>query len=250
MSQAKIIATIEKLLNLALSASTPKEEASTAYAKAKALMQKNNLTEESMTQQKIICVEAKNTLSKSTQLPKYMQAMLSEIERISETLGLILIKRSRSLNKTCPMIIFVGQNKKVQMALYLWTIISKNIKEERKKYLECLKECFKTEYKTTSVPQGFSQKMLKPVDAYTLGWIFGLTNRLTGNGQPEAETQECIKLVESTYKVKVPEKNKPTEKKPARRQEEDCEATSRMLGFHQGSKESILPPLNTTNPGL
>ncbi|WKE65038.1 DUF2786 domain-containing protein [Gallaecimonas kandeliae] len=155
----RILAKIKKLMALANRTTNPHEAAS-ALAKAQALMAAHQLTESDVALSAIDEASAKLANKSQTQ-PRWSHMLVSVLTR---AFGVEAIFRHQWFDE--PQCHFIGPSERVEVAVYCYTVLARQLTRARREYLATLNKRLKTTTKTARA------------DLYCEGWVFGVREKV------------------------------------------------------------------------
>lgn len=177
MENDKILSKIKKLLRL--SRSSNKHEAALALERARELMLKYNIDEQTATSN---IEECKAKRSVSQKVPTYMH-LLGQM--VADCFGCYLYYQIDYLaNKGFkPFPVFVGSEPSAETALYAYEVLERQLAKDRKAFIETIPNRVKKQNKTVRA------------DYFCMGWIDAVQSKvfaLVPRKQPGAEVMEYI----------------------------------------------------------
>lgn len=218
MTRDQALAKIKKCL--ALAASSNPHEAATAMRQAQKLMAEYNISSSDPT---LAGVRHETAKARTATFPAW-EASLARM--IADSFGCdIMLNREQKLSgysvRTEATVSFIGMDSSPTIASYAWDVLSRQCAKGRAVHIANQNKRIKSSTKTA---RG---------DAYALGWVNGVREKLTAFAQPA----ETLQLIESYMAQQWPDSQ--THKPIDRSQQRHVNQRDRLLGLLAGSNAQL-----------
>jgi hypothetical protein len=176
MATDNIMSRLEKLIAMANQTASP-HEAEIAQRRVKALMAKHNLTETDVSHSAIKEEETDKVYNYAETLPRHISYLLDVLADVFECQA--VIHRCAAFNKTS--ISFIGIKTDVIMAKYAMEVLSRQLINDRKKFIEQLPKRYSPQRKT------------QEGNNFASGWVSAISDKAIYLRSYDAEKQALVK---------------------------------------------------------
>lgn len=223
MNKEKYLAKIKKLL--ALGKSTNSHEAALALARARKLMAEYHISEIDVGISDISEASSQGAPSDAQSMPAYMVGLIQVIQK---AFGVQSYGSWRYTPRGIPkrIVAFYGPEERPQIAVYAWTVLSRQLVRARAEYLSGVRRSIKSETR------------IARADKFCEGWVAGVyevVQRFVVTESEQTLMQAFINKYNSEMKVTTPR---------AAKQTRGGQGTAGVEGYFAGKKATLNHAVN------